>query len=314
MLPENSCVSCVTKPICARSASRSISVRRCAVVEDLSRARVIQADQQLHERRFAGAGRPDEGDRLAALDAERDVADRRRRGRLVLERDALEVQRPQIVQRHRPGRPRLLGDAENLLIDVQRRLGLAVDVDDVAQLLQRPEDEERVDEQREELPDGDRSRVNQIEHQEHDAGAQEVHRRSLDEAQAAQVADLLQLELQNLAGGAVQPRDLLLSEPETLHQLDVAQRLGGRPGQRRGFGDDHLLNLLDAPAEHRAEDAENRHRQEVDRRDHPVHAERVAMTKMMPTSDVNRTLIAVEISFSTSVRTFCRRPSVSPLR
>ena len=38
------------------------------------------------------------------------------------------------------------------------------------------------------------------------------------------------------------------------------------------------------------------------------------ITKMIPTSDVNSTLIAVEMSRSTSVRTFCSRPSVSPLR
>jgi len=35
---------------------------------------------------------------------------------------------------------------------------------------------------------------------------------------------------------------------------------------------------------------------------------------MIPTSDVKRTLMAVEISFSTSERTFWSRPSVSPLR
>ena len=38
------------------------------------------------------------------------------------------------------------------------------------------------------------------------------------------------------------------------------------------------------------------------------------MTKMMPTSDVKTTLIDAEISRSTSDRTFCSLPSVSPLR
>ena len=38
------------------------------------------------------------------------------------------------------------------------------------------------------------------------------------------------------------------------------------------------------------------------------------ITKMMPTSDVNSTLIDAEISRSTSDRTFCSLPSVSPLR
>ena len=73
----------------------------------------------------------------------------------------------------------------------------------------------------------------------------------------------------------VEARDFLLPEPQALHQLDVAQRLGRRSGQRRRFRDDDLLDLFDAPAEHRAEHAEDRHRQEIDRRDQPVHAERV---------------------------------------
>jgi hypothetical protein len=51
-------------------------VARDAVVENLSRRRVIEADQQLHQRRLTGARRSDERDRLAALHAERDVADR----------------------------------------------------------------------------------------------------------------------------------------------------------------------------------------------------------------------------------------------
>src|SRR2546427_8333752 len=33
-------------------------------------------------------------------------------------------------------------------------------------------------------------------------------------------------------------------EPEALHELDVAQRFGGRSGQRRCFRDDDLLDLL----------------------------------------------------------------------
>ena len=46
-----------------------------------------------------------------------------------------------------------------------------------------------------------------------------------------------------------------------------------------------------------------------------VVARRMAytMTKTMPTIVVNRMLMLAEMSRSTSVRTFCRRPSVSPL-
>ncbi len=64
-------------------------------------------------------------------------------------------------------------------------------------------------------------------------------------------------------------------ETEALHELDVPQRLGGRSGERRRLGDDHLLDFLDPPAQHRAEHAQDRHRQEVGRRDHPVDAEGV---------------------------------------
>ena len=80
--------------------------------------------------------------------------------------------------------------------------------------------------------------------------ADEVHARALHEAQAADVAHLLELELENLVGRRVEPDDLLLGEAEALHQLDVAQRLGGRAGQRGRLGDDDLLNRLDAAAEH----------------------------------------------------------------
>ena len=54
-------------------------VVRVPVVENPPVLRAVQADQQLHERRLARARRADEGDRLAALDLERDVRQRGRR-------------------------------------------------------------------------------------------------------------------------------------------------------------------------------------------------------------------------------------------
>ena len=265
-------MSCVTKPIRSRSWFRSTSDDGVAVVENVPGLRAIQPHQQLHQRRLAGAGGPDEGDRVAARHLEGDVGQRRRRGRLVLEADVVERQVVQLRQRHRVERPRLLLHVEDVLEVLQRHLRLAVDVDDVPELLQRAEDEERVDEEREELPDRDRLRVDQVEHQEHDARAQRVDDRALDEAEAADVADLLQLELQDLVGGAVEARDFLRRQAQALHQLDVPQRFGRRARQRRRLGDDRLLDHLDLLAEHRAEDAERRHGQEVDRRDQPVHA------------------------------------------
>ena len=52
-------------------------------------------------------------------------------------------------------RPRLRRQVQNLSKLSQGYFGLAIDIDHVAQFLQRAEDEERIDEQREELPDGD---------------------------------------------------------------------------------------------------------------------------------------------------------------
>src|SRR6185503_3046454 len=144
-----------------------------------------------------------------------------------------------------------------------------------AKLLQWSKDEERIDEQREELADGDLLREDEIEHQEQDAGPQGVDGRALDEAEAPQVAHLPQLESQDLRGRRIQASDLLLRQPQALHQLDVAQRFGRRPGKGRRLGNDLFLNHLDLAAQDRAEDAQQRHSREIDRRDQPVHGERV---------------------------------------
>ena len=100
-------------------------------------------------------------------------------------------------------------------------------------------------------------------------------RRPLDEAEAAQVLHLLEFEREDLAGRRIQPADFLLAESKALHELDVPQRLGRRSRQRGRLRDDHFLNLLDAPAQDGADDAEDRHGQEVNRRDQPVHRKRI---------------------------------------
>ena len=146
-------------------------------------------------------------------------------------------------------------------------------------------------------------------------GPQQVDERALDEAQAAQVADLLQLQLQNLRGGGVQPVDLLLRQAEALHQFDVAQRFGGRPGQRRGLFDDGLLHRLDLAAQQGTQAAQQRNGEQIRRPDRPVHAAtRRSSRRPRRSRVVNSRFTAMAISFSTSVRTFCSLPSVSPLR
>ena len=121
---------------------------------------------------------------------------------------------------------------------LQRHFRLAVDVDHVAEFLQRSEDEERIDEQGKELPDRDALREDQVEHQEQDRGPQQVDAGALHEAQAAQVAHLLQFQLEDLGGGGVEAGDLLLRQAQALHQFDVAQGFGGGAGQRGGLADD----------------------------------------------------------------------------
>src|SRR3954467_8500545 len=110
----------------------------------------------------------------------------------MLELDAVECQRFQPIDRDGLCRARLRLQRQNLLEILERSLGLAISIDHIAQFLQWPENEERVDEQREELPHADALREDQIEHQEQDRSPQHVDERSLDKAQTAKVADLFQ--------------------------------------------------------------------------------------------------------------------------
>src|SRR4029434_10576408 len=127
----------------------------------------------------------------------------------------IEIKRAHIVQRERADRFRLFRDLQDALEYIQRCLGLAVNVDDVAELLQRSEDEERVNPQRKELTHRDIAGVNQVKHQEEDARPEKIHRSALNEAQAPEILHLLQFQLQDFPGSVVQPFDFLLSQPET---------------------------------------------------------------------------------------------------
>src|ERR1035437_10209059 len=243
-----------------------------AVIVDVPSLRAIQAHQQFHQLGLPRPGRSHEGDGLAAIDLKRNFAQRRHRGRLVLERDVLEAQLVEELHRHRVQRPRFRRQAQYGLEVLQRYLGLSVDVDYVAQFLQRPEDEERIDEQRKELSHRDALRENQVEHEEQDGGAQQVDAGALYEAQAAQVAQLLQFQFEDLGGGGIEARDLLLRQAQALHQLDIAQGFRGGAGQRGGLAHDVLLHFFYLAAQPLAQPAEKRHGRQVGRHHAPVHA------------------------------------------
>ena len=120
---------------------------RDAVVEDLAILWQIQSHQQLHQRRFARARGTDERDRLAPLHIEGDVGESRGARTLVHEADVLELESLDVRQWHRSTRLGVLWRLQNLSEVLERDLRLAIDVDDVAQLLHRSEDEERVEEE-----------------------------------------------------------------------------------------------------------------------------------------------------------------------
>src|SRR6478672_1442690 len=120
--------------------------------------------------------------------------------RLMLEAYIVKHELLQPIVGYRLLRPWLRRHRENLFEVLQRYLRLAIGIDDVSQLLERTEDEKRVDKQREELSHRDPLREDEVQHQEKDRCAEQVDERSLNETEAAQVADLLELELQDFRG------------------------------------------------------------------------------------------------------------------
>src|SRR5439155_24328937 len=247
-------------------------VFRGPVVIDVTGLRPIQTDQQLYECALAGARGSHERDRLAARRSKRNLAQGGRRSRLVLERDIVEAKRLERLHSHRMLRARLRRQPQDRVEILKRDLCFPVDVDHIPELLQRTEYEERVYEQRKELADADSLGEDEIQHQEQDRRPQQVDAGALYEAQTAQVAHFLQLQLEDLGRGRVEPCDLLLGQTQTFNELDVAQRLGGRPGERGCLPDDVLLHLFDLAAQHRAQAAQQRHGEQIGGRDGPVYA------------------------------------------
>src|SRR3990170_2797090 len=250
-------------------------VAREAIVQYAAGPRRIESDEKLDQRRLPGTGWSDERDRFAALDGERDACQCRICRGLVHETDVVEFQIFDVGQWNRIRRLRVFWRVQNLPEVSERHLGLPVDVDDVPQLLHRAEDEEGIEEQREKLPYRDLLGEDQVQHQKENARPQQIHRRSLNEAQASDVLHLLQLEVQDFLRRRVEPQYLLIREPQAFHQLDVAKGLRRRAGQRGRLGDDHLLNGLDPAAQYPAQEAEQRHCGEKRGHDDPVDRQRI---------------------------------------
>src|SRR6202163_1098544 len=117
----------------------------------------------------------------------------------MLKTDAIKLQGHELIDRLRSGRLRIARCVENLLEILQRNFGLTVNIDDVAQFLQRRKNKEGIDHEREKLPNRNLLAEYQVQHQKQDTGAQGIHGGSLNKTQAAQILHLFELALHNFA-------------------------------------------------------------------------------------------------------------------
>src|SRR5687767_11164235 len=101
------------------------------IVEYLASLRLIEANQQLHERGLARARWSHERNCVTPLKSERDVVQRGCRRRLVRESDVPELESVEIVHGDGVGRLRILRNRQYLPEVLQGYLGFAIRVDDV---------------------------------------------------------------------------------------------------------------------------------------------------------------------------------------
>src|ERR1039457_4715665 len=114
------------------------------IVKNLARLRSVQTHQQLHQSGLPCPRWPDKGNRVSASCAESDFVQCQTRGTLMLKTDPLKLQRHELVNRFRVRRLRVARSVEDLLKILQRNLGFAINIDDVSQFLQRPENIKRI--------------------------------------------------------------------------------------------------------------------------------------------------------------------------
>src|SRR5690606_30296148 len=124
---------------------------------------------------------------------------------------------------------------------------------DIAQFLQGPENEERI-----EVHSNQCTKIyfivkEEIHQGEHNTLLQEVHKCPLDEANRTDAFYLLQFKLQYPVCISVEPSDLLLRKSEAFYKLYVAERLCGGACQSICFFYNGLLDRLDPLAEYAGE-------------------------------------------------------------
>src|ERR1019366_2618964 len=120
---------------------------------------------------------------------------------LVLKRNVAKLECFPRSQLNRMFRLRLHGQLQEFFKIGKRGFCFTIYIDHIAKFLQWSKDEEGINEKREELAHTNALRKDQVEHQEEDRSAQQVNASPLDKAQAAQVADFLQLEFEDFRRG-----------------------------------------------------------------------------------------------------------------
>ena len=122
-------------------------------------AGVVEAGQQLHDRRLAGARPPDESHRLPRSDGQVDPIEGPLPGPAVAEPDGLETERPGQIAGHRRARRLRCAHRGGQQVGQlhRRRPGLLVGVEDLRQLLDGGEEQVEVQDERDQIGGGERT-------------------------------------------------------------------------------------------------------------------------------------------------------------
>ena len=194
-----------------------------AVVEDTATLGAVQPDEEFHQGGFAAATGADEGDGFASFYLKTDVVEGVLLCRLVAKSHVPELQRFDVTEVLRVG-----GFGLGLLLHqvfkvVERGLGFPVTEDDVANFLQRAEDEKRKNLHGHDFARCQLAFVHQPHEHEQDELPQGVDEGALHEADAANAFHLGEFQLEDVEGVFIEALDLLFGQTKALHQLDVAQ-------------------------------------------------------------------------------------------
>ena len=134
----------------------------------------------------------------------------------VAEDDVVEPQALDLADVDRVVRPLLGRQLHQLVESLHRGLGLPVDHDEPAQLLQRAEDRVEDDLRRDELAGLEGLAEDEPEQDEQDRLLEQVDDGALEEREAADLPHLLHLQVDDALGVALQPTDSCRSRPRLL--------------------------------------------------------------------------------------------------